>query len=164
MTYKKFQLIQKKTRIASFSKNTDTGDLSVDRLTMPSKAIQDILVKGNTEGRSSFTLEDVVPVGQETIGGIYPANSKISLGDDGAGNKFFDISHTYKPGDQGPYFGIPSDATKTSFRNRFYYKPNEKKESEIRINNINLGLKKFSEYKSFQTPKSPVPKLLTDFD
>ena len=37
-------------------KNTDTGDLRVDRLTMPSKAIQAILDKGNTEGRSSFTF------------------------------------------------------------------------------------------------------------
>ncbi len=141
-----------------------TNDLSVDSLTMPSKAIQDILVNGNTEGRSSFLLEDVIPVGQEIKGGIYTANSKISLGDDGAGNKFFDISDTYKPGDQVPYFGIPSDATKTSFRNRLYYKPNEKSASEIRINNVNLGIKKLREYKSFQTAKSPVRKLLTDFD
>lgn len=139
-------------------------NLSVDSLTMPSKAIQDILVNGNTEGRSSFLLEDLIPVGQEIKGGIYTANSKISLGDDGAGNKFFDTSHTYKPGDQGPYFGIPSDATKTSFRNRLYYKPNEKSASEIRINNVNLGIKKLREYKPFQTAKSPVRKLLTDFD
>ena len=149
---------------SAFSKNKITNDLSVDSLTMPSKAIQDILVNGNTEGRSSFLLEDVIPVGQEIKGGIYTANSKISLGDDGAGNKFFDISHTYKPGDQVPYFGIPSDATKTSFRNRLYYKPNEKSASEIRINNVNLGIKKLREYKSFQTAKSPVRKLLTDFD
>ena len=97
---------------SAFSKNKITDDLSVDRLTMPSKAIQDLLSKNNTIGRPSFTLEDVKPVGQEIIGG----------------------------------------------------KPIEKKESEIRINNVNLGLIKFSEYKLFQTAKSPVPKLLTDFD
>jgi hypothetical protein len=123
---------------SAFSKNKITGDLSVDRLTMPSKAIQDILVKGNTEGRSSFTLEDVIPVGRKTIGGVYPANSKISLGEDDLGLKFFDISHTYKPGDQGAYFGIPSDATKTSFRNRFYYEPNEAGTFNVYDENLNL--------------------------
>jgi hypothetical protein len=143
---------------SAFSKNKITGDLSVDRLTMPSKAIQDILVKGNTEGRSSFTLEDVIPVGRKTIGGVYPANSKISLGEDDLGLKFFDISHTYKPGDQGAYFGIPSDATKTSFRNRFYYEPNEKTKA-FNVYDENLNLIENGTNTMFQVTRPIVPSL-----
>ena len=141
-----------------FSKNKITDDLSVDRLTMPSKAIQDILVKGNTEGRSSFLLEDVIPVGRETIGGVYPGNSKITLGQDDAGLKFFDISYTYKPGDQGPYFGIPSNATKTSFRNRFYYEPNEKTKA-FNVYDENLNLIENGTNTMFEVTRPIVPSL-----
>jgi hypothetical protein len=143
---------------SAFSKNKITDDLSVDRITMPSRALQEILVKGNTEGRSSFLLEDVIPVGRETIGGVYPGNSKITLGQDDAGLKFFDISYTYKPGDQGPYFGIPSNATKTSFRNRFYYEPNEKTKA-FNVYDENLNLIENGTNTMFEVTRPIVPSL-----
>lgn len=53
------------------------------------------------------------------------------MGQDDAGNKFFDLSTSYKPGDATGYFNIPSDGQTVKFRNRFYYKPNEAGTFEI---------------------------------
>ena len=115
-----------------FSKNVSApNELSVDQMVFATEDLAELLRVGNQEGRSSFTLGEAIPGGQGTIGGIYPAESKISMGEDDAGNKFFDISYTYKPGYQGSYFSVPSDATKTSFRNRFYYKPDSEKGFQV---------------------------------
>ena len=114
-----------------FSKNlSNPEELNVDRLVFATEDLQNIITKGNTEGRSSFNLDDVVE-GEGTIGGIYPGKSKISMGQDDAGNKFFDISTSYKPGDPTSYFTIASDAKPVKFRNRFYYKPSESGVFEI---------------------------------
>ena len=109
-----------------FSKNlSNPEEYNVDRLVFATQDLQDIITKGNTEGRSSFTLNEAVPQGTGNIGGIYGENAKISMGQDDAGNKFFDLSTSYKPGDPTGYFTIPSDGKTVKFRNRFYYKPNE---------------------------------------
>lgn len=109
-----------------FSKNlSHPEEYNVDRLVFATQDLQDIITKGNTEGRSSFTLNEAVPQGTGNIGGIYGENTKISMGQDDAGNKFFDLSTSYKPGDATGYFTIPSDGQTVKFRNRFYYKPNE---------------------------------------
>ena len=57
--------------------------------------LQNIVTKGNTEGRSSFALSEISN-GEGAIGGIYDKNSKITLGVDDAGNNFYSkgISNT----------------------------------------------------------------------
>jgi hypothetical protein len=114
-----------------FSKNVaNPEELNVDRLVFATEDLQNIITKGNTEGRSSFVLSDAV-AGEGSIGGIYGKNTKISMGQDDVGNKFFDLSTSYKPGDATGYFTIPSDGKAVKFRNRFYYKPNEAGTFEI---------------------------------
>ena len=109
-----------------FSKNlSNPEEFNVDRLVFATEDLQNIITKGNTEGRSSFSLSDAVGGGEGSIGGIYSGDSKISMGQDDEGNKFFDISTSYKPGDPTGFFTIPSDSKTVKFRNRFYYTPNE---------------------------------------
>ncbi len=107
-----------------FSKSiAKPGELQVDRIAFATEDLNKILAEASIKGKSSFHLGDLIPSGQGTIAGIYPAQSKISTGQDESGNNFFDISYTYQAGDVNGVINVPSNAQNTSFRNRFYFTP-----------------------------------------
>ena len=55
------------------------------------------------------------------ISGIYPPTSKIVGGTDDNGVDFFEIKHTFLPDQDLPFGATPSNATETTFKNRFYF-------------------------------------------
>jgi len=71
------------------------------------------------------------------ISGIYPPTSKIVGGTDDNGVDFFEIKHTFLPDQDLPFGATPSNATETTFKNRFYFRT-DPVTGEVKVFN-NLG-------------------------
>ena len=113
-----------KTGVFSGSLNYGDGSLQADRLMLYQDDVQKIIANLENANRpSTFSLEDINPTAQfdGLVSGVYPMNAKVVGGTDDAGNKFFEIKHTFGPNQQLPFGTTPAKAKEFTVKNRFYY-------------------------------------------